>query len=509
MAQNLLLTKIIATLGPATADRETISMLIREGARAFRINFSHGTFDDHRKSVENVRNASKETGCPVALLGDLSGPKIRVGKVIDGGIQITAGKKVIFQQQDILTEENEREIIFSTNYISFLDEVKPGEPVLLDDGNVRLEAEEILLVGNEKKLICRVLEGGLITSNKGVNLPETDLTVSALTPKDHKCIDFAIENEFDLLALSFVRKAEDLVELKNILKEKGARPLERSYENRYENDQTLVEGEFKGFIPVVAKIEKPQAVRDLDSILKETDMVMVARGDLGVEMDLSEVAVLQKSIIKRCRHFGVPVIVATQMLQSMINEPAPTRAEVSDVANAILDGTDAVMLSGETAVGKYPVSSVKMMNRVINKTNSYILRNSIAFPPPERTKDLTFRSGAIAAGVKSIVMEMDAELIVVWTELGGAAVFLSEQRIPKPIIVYSHVDKTLNLAAILYGLIPVFMERSGNSDEFMEKAVEDLEKRTFLSKIKPLVFVHRNPFTQVGLTNEITIKYFK
>lgn len=505
--KDLLLTKIIATLGPATSGEGMIIKLIENGAGAFRINFSHGTFNDHLLIISNIRSAMVKTGSHVAIVGDLPGPKIRVGTVSGNGVAVTLDRKVIFRSVDTVTLDDGKEIIFSTNYPAFLDEVRPGEPILLDDGNVRLEAEVLVSGPHGKELHCKVIEGGVITSNKGVNLPETDLSVSALTPLDLECIDFAVENRLDYLALSFVRKASDLAELKKILAEKGVRPVDRTYSNRAENDQTLVEGDFEGFMPVIAKIEKPQALRDLDAILSETDVVMVARGDLGVEMDLAEVAIHQKEIIRKCRHYGVPVIVATQMLQSMINEPVPTRAEVSDVANAIFDGADAVMLSGETAIGKHPVEVIKMMNRVIRKTNEYLLRHSIEFTAPEVNRGIENRSGAIAAGTKSIIRELAAGLIIVWSELGGSAVFLAEQRIPRPIIAFSSNKKTLCLLSLLYGIIPVYLEKPGTAAEFFDKATAYIKQKGWEEQGKPLVFIHRDPFHQVGLTNEITIKY--
>lgn len=503
----LSLTKIVATLGPATNSTEMITKLIESGASAFRINFSHGNFDDHTKTIENVRLAMKETNSFVAIIGDLPGPKIRVGKVQEGGVKLSPAKKVIFTEVEKLTEEDEKEIRFYINYPGLLGEVKPGEPLLLDDGNVRLLAEKATPGEEGKELHCKVIEGGLVTSNKGVNLPETELSVSAITPKDIECINFAVENKFDYLALSFVRKSDDLLELKKILAEKGARPFDRSYNKRIENDRALIDGDFEGFIPIIAKIEKPQALTDLDAILGETDLVMVARGDLGVEMDLAEVAVHQKEIIRKCRQYGVPVIVATQMLQSMINEPVPTRAEVSDVANAIFDGADAVMLSGETAVGKYPLEAVRMMNRVISKTNAYLLNRDIVQSAPSFERGTEKRSAAIASGTKTIIKELSAGLIIAWSELGGSAVFLSEQRIPRPVITFSHNRKTLCLTALLYGIIPVFMKEPANASEFFSKASEIILREGWEEKERPLVFVHRDPFDQIGLTNEVTIKY--
>jgi pyruvate kinase len=505
--KELLLTKIVATLGPSSNSVQVIRELIDEGARAFRINFSHGTFNDYDLLLKNIREASKQTGKYVAVIGDLSGPKIRVGKVEGKGVLLKPGKKVIFTKQDTVSLESDSEVIFSTTYPGFVDEVQAGEAILLDDGSVRLDCVEVKGSGSDKSLVCDVLNEGLITSHKGVNLPDTDLKVSALTGKDKRCIDYAVKNKFDYLALSFVRQAEDIRQLKKILVEYGVRPYESAVKTGKQPDLSIVEGNFEGFIPIIAKIEKPQAIRNLDGILAETDLVMVARGDLGVEMDLAEVAVHQKEIIRKCRQNGVPVIVATQMLQSMIHEPVPTRAEVSDVANAIFDGADAVMLSGETAIGKYPSEVVKMMKRIIIKTNQFLRQGPSHALLDEAYSRIKSRSLALAKGVKNIARDLDVNVVVVWSELGGSAVFLSEQRMNIPIIAFSPNDQTLSLLSLIYAVVPFKMEKPADIDDFFNKAIDILLKEGLVENDEPVIFVHRHPIDQVGLTNEITVKY--
>ncbi|NTV84785.1 MAG: pyruvate kinase, partial [Bacteroidales bacterium] len=326
---NFLLTKIIATLGPASAPVENVKELIREGVRVFRVNFSHGTFDSFGTLIDNVRQASSMTGIPVAVLGDLSGPKIRVGKVIEEGVLLEPGMQVEFCRNERVTSGPENgKVAFCTTLPQLIDEVKPGQRVLIDDGNVSLVCK-----GNtEDALQCEVIEGGLITSKKGINLPDTALSVPALTEWDLQCVEFAVKKKVDYLALSFVRSASDVRLLKQKLSELGVRPIEPA---KYRDAGHKNPMEEAIFIPVISKIEKPQAMDDLDAIISDSDGIMIARGDLGVEMDVAEVAVLQKRIISACHDHGVPVIVATQMLQSMIESPTPTRAEVSDVANAI------------------------------------------------------------------------------------------------------------------------------------------------------------------------------
>ena len=504
--RQILLTKIIATLGPVSGDTETIKSLIRSGARAFRINFSHGDPNEWVEMLENVRKASEATSVHVAVIGDISGPKIRIGKVSGAGILLKEGEHIFFQEEDVIADSDH--LRFSTNYPGFITEVETGQRLLMDDGSIVVKCIEKGTRSDGNYLKCEVSVGGMISSHKGVNLPDTDLAVASLTEKDHACVDFAVKRGFDALALSFVRTADDIKVLKEKLADLGARPRSPVYKGAGEkNDMTNREGQFEGFIPIIAKIEKPQAIRHLEEILRETDMVMVARGDLGVEMDITEVAVHQKHIVSMSREYGVPVIVATQMLQSMISDPSPTRAEVSDVANAILDGADAVMLSGETAIGKWPVGAVSMMNRIAIRTNQYIKEQSIGFSPPLKVRELRTRTGALAHGVKIISAELRAKAIGVWTELGGSAVFFSQQRMALPILAFSHNPKTLRLMSLLYGLQPIAMKEPPGGLDFVTSAMEEIRKLGVAEKGEAIVFAYRIPFDQVGVTNEISIHY--
>ena len=496
-----LLTKIIATLGPASSPVENIKELIREGVRVFRVNFSHGSFESFSILIDHVRQASDETGIPVAVLGDLSGPKIRVGQVIEGGVMLETGMQVDFQRKEIVTGAPENgKVTFCSTLPLLIDEVRPGSRVLLDDGNVSLKC-----TGNSPDCLhCEVVNGGLITSKKGINLPDTALSVPALTDWDLQCVEFAVGKKVDYLALSFVRSAGDVKMLKNRLHELGARPVD-PVKFRESGQADVPTGSI--YIPVISKIEKPQAMDDLDNIIAESDGIMIARGDLGVEMDVAEVAVLQKRIISACYDHGVPVIVATQMLQSMIESPTPTRAEVSDVANAIFDGVDAVMLSGETAVGKYPAATVRIMNRIARLTNRYIKEQRITHPIPKAIQDSKYRSAALAHGVKSMVNDIDARLIVVWTKLGGGALYLSQLDMPKPIIACSPLQTTLNRMALLYGVHPVLMEQPEHSSDFIEMADEMILKNGWALPGEPVVFVWGKPIISSGMTNTVYIHY--
>jgi pyruvate kinase len=499
--RDLLLTKIIATLGPASAGVENIKLLINEGARVFRINFSHGNFDSFTELIDGVRTASRETGIPVAVMGDLSGPKIRVEKVTDQGILLQAEGIVEFTREEItghLTENGSA--LLSTTFPLMIDEVQSGQRVLIDDGNIELQC--IGKTGD--RLLCKVIEGGLVTSKKGINLPDTALSVPALTEWDIKCLEFAVKKQLDYLALSFVRSAADVRLLKDHLKALGARPFEPILYGDAEVSTLPVDSLF---IFVISKIEKPQAINDLEDIVSESDGIMIARGDLGVEMDVAEVAVLQKRIISTCHDHGVPVIVATQMLQSMIESPTPTRAEVSDVANAIYDGVDAVMLSGETAVGKWPVQTVRMMNRIARLTNNHIREKKISHDIPRIMQESKFRSAALASGVKSIARDIDAKLVFIWTKLGGGALYLSQLDMPLPIIACSPHPGTLNRLSLLYGIHPVLMEQPEHSSDFVRMADEMVIQNGWASKGDAVVFVYGKPIKASGVTNSIYIHY--
>ncbi|MBP6977784.1 MAG: pyruvate kinase [Bacteroidales bacterium] len=508
MRQRFLLTKVIATLGPASESPQMIRKLIAEGVDAFRLNFSHGSLEMHGKLVERVRQISAELDIPVAIIGDLSGPKIRIGEVPDGGILLNPARPVEFVSSTELTlcrEESDR-ILLTTNYPEFISEVQPGHRILLDDGAIALECKQKTQGAlNTQRLICRVLNSGLITSRKGVNLPDTDLSVQALTEKDHLFIEFAVEHHIDFLALSFVRTAKDIQILKKRLSELNARP-ERPALGAVQHTSApkkLQPGQ--QFIPVISKIEKPQALANLEEILRETDMVMVARGDLGVEVELAEVAVHQKRIIHLCHEYGIPVIVATQMLQSMIGSPSPTRAEVSDVANAIFDGSDAVMLSGETAVGKYPLEAVRMMNRITEKTNHYLRLHGTPLVLPHHFRQGTHESAAIAHGVKTIVEDIDIKMIITWTHVAESVIYLSQYHIPLPILGFSNRREDLRKMALLYGLMPMFMELPKSGSQFIRQVDQMLIGKKWARAGDAVVFVLGEPIGRAGISNRLVV----
>jgi pyruvate kinase len=326
-------TKIVATIGPASSSREMLEQMVKAGMSVARLNFSHGSYEDRARMVSLLRSVSKDLDTPITLLQDLQGPKIRVGQLPDGAIDLIEGEAIAIVP---LAEFSQQPNTVPIDYPYLAEEAEPETQILLDDGLLELRIEKI----EGKAVYCKVIEGGILKSRKGVNLPSLNLRLPSLTEKDKEDLEFGLAQGVDWISLSFVRQAEDVRALKAFLAEKG------------------------GNVPVMAKIEKPQAIDNLEAIIEECDGLMVARGDLGVEMNPEKVPMLQKRIIRLCNEKGIPVITATQMLDSMINNPRPTRAEASDVANAIVDGTDAVMLSGESAVGQYPVKAVQMLARI-------------------------------------------------------------------------------------------------------------------------------------------------
>ncbi|MHC4382816.1 MAG: pyruvate kinase [Planctomycetota bacterium] len=490
--QRLFLTKIVATIGPASEAPDTIVQLIDAGVRVFRINFSHGDFETHARVVENLRAASDEVGVPIAVMGDLSGPKIRVGETVEGGVELAPAMRVVFQRQPVVAGAGD-ELVFSTSYPQMIDEVRPGQQVLLDDGKVHLVCRE----RDADRLVCEVVVGGVITRHKGVNLPETHLSVPALTEKDERCVDFAVEHGFDLLALSFVRAGTHVRELKDRLRRLGARP----------EDPALQWGQVRDYLPVISKIEKPQALDDLEEIVDESDGVMVARGDLGVEMDLAEVPVIQKQIIDLCHQRGKPVIVATQMLESMIEQATPTRAEVSDIATAVFEGADAVMLSGETAVGRRPVEAADIMSRVAARAGAHLRTLPLDMKHMRlNVKEGEYGAATLARGVHFIARDVDAKLVIMWVHFDGGARYLARTRMWRPIIAFSCDPKALRQMSLLYGVTPTFMEEPASSDEFMGRADQVLLQRGWARKGDPVVYVLGSTMAQTSITDKVCIR---
>jgi len=456
--------KIVATLGPASDSDEMLGKLIEAGVSVFRLNFSHGNLEEMDKRLTSVRRAIDYSGRCIAILGDLQGPKMRVGKVPDlhdgGGIMVKPGDDIYFQK-----DQGEAAVIdgiptFDATFAALFTDVLPGQRVLINDGLIRMLAVE---QEHGKRLRCRVTVGGRITSAKGVNLPESALNMPAITERDWACAKWAAQNQLDYLALSFVRTADEIVELKSKLEEWKCLDIDKC-------DRDIVTS-----IPVVAKIEMPQAITNLDSIIQATDAIMVARGDLGVEMDVAQVPVIQKYILARCAALGKPCIVATQMLETMIESVTPTRAEASDVANAVFDGCDAVMLSGETAVGAHPDIVVETMQRIIKVTESRMDQMVRTDGAPTDMKEYPFRSAALAKGVWYMAEELNAKAIVVWSQAGGMARYLSQFNFRVPIYAYTSSKIASHRMALFGGVTPIYTQppESGRLSDWTDQ-VENL-----------------------------------
>ena len=438
-------------MGPAVSSVPTLRSLFEAGVDVCRLNFSHGDLSKHAEMLNLIREAAKDFEHPIAVLGDLCGPKIRLGQIGDvngtGGMPINVGDELVFQRKTTIGENGR----VSTTLETFVDDVQPGHRIYIEDGLLRFIATEKST--NEVRANC--IAGGVLKNAKGINLPDTVVKVPSITDRDWECVDWALQHDLDYLALSFVRSADDLKLLRGHLQYKKATD-----------------------VMLIAKIEKAEAIKAIDAILAESDGLMVARGDLGVEMDVAEVPIIQKDLIRRCQMAGKPVIVATQMLQSMIENSSPTRAEVSDVANAILDGTDAVMLSAETSVGKFPIGAVAMMAHVGKVTEKYLDDgfDEDSEPPRMRVLDAT---ASLARGAWRLVHDSGAKLLVIWSQTGSTARVFSKQRFHVPIISLSADERVLRRMAIHYGVTPQVLARPESMSDLMAGIDELLLLRKF------------------------------
>lgn len=468
-------TKIVATLGPAVNNVETLLSLFEAGVDVCRLNFSHGSLDAHKKTLEMVRTAAGKFMHPIAVLGDLCGPKIRVGQVKDinntGGMPVNTGDEIILQRRSIVGEDRR----ISSTYVGMVDDVKVGDRLLIEDGLLRFVC--IDKTADELILSCTV--GGIIKSSKGINLPNTQVNVAAITEKDWECIDWAIENSLDYLAMSFVRRADEINHVREHLRNKVSD------------------------IQLISKIEKNEAVSNIKSIIDASDGLMIARGDLGVEMDVAQVPIIQKEFVRRCQAAGKPVIVATQMLQSMIEHSSPTRAEVSDVANAIFDGTDAVMLSGETSVGKFPVGAVLTMAHVAEVTEKYLdTLNKHASP---LQLDGLQMSAAVANGVRQMASDLKMKLVVVYSQTGSTARVFSKTRFPVPIIALSSDERALRRMALHYGVLPQEMPPPNSMSELIAAVDELVRSRKLAQTGDRMVIVAGSSLGTPGALNSVVL----
>jgi pyruvate kinase len=439
-------TKIVATIGPATSSPEVLRNLIEAGATTLRLNFSHGTHDDHQRSIRLIRQISFELNQPVGILQDLQGPKIRLGRFENGSITLQKGDPYILTSIPTTGTQT----ISSVTYEPLANEVPEGSTILLDDGRVEMKVEKVDKAA--KELHCRVVVGGVLSNNKGVNFPGVYLSIKALTDKDRVDLMFGLDQGVDWIALSFVRNPQDILEVKELISSAGKH------------------------VPVIAKIEKHEAIEQMEAVLSICDGVMVARGDLGVELPAEEVPLLQKRLIRTANRLGIPVITATQMLDSMVGNPRPTRAEISDVANAILDGTDAVMLSNETAVGKYPVEAVKTMARIAERIEQD--------QPSQQFENSSGRSipNAISQAVGRIAEQLKAAAIMTLTKTGATARNVSKFRPHTPILaVTPHVDVARQLQ-LVWGVKPLLVLNLPSTGQTFQAAINVAQEKNLLTE---------------------------
>lgn len=425
--RKLVKTRIIATVGPACEDSDTLRELVVQGVDIFRLNFAHGSHEWLSGILERIRDVSNQLKTPVGVLGDLSGPKIRLGEIPGGEVMCGEGQTVSFVRHRTCQDPHE----LTCTYEKLIDDVDLGDRILLADGTVGLLVTGKADDGNS--VTCLVAEPGVIRSKQGVNLPGVALSTPSVTEKDEADLEWALQNGLDFVGLSFVRSAQDISHLKS-----------------------LIERHKPEIVPtVVAKIEKTEAIADLDAILKVTDAVMVARGDLGVEAEISRVPILQKEIIRRCNQARIPVITATQMLDSMTNNDLPTRAEVSDVANAVIDGTDAVMLSGETAIGQHPAVCVRMMQKIADEADPFVISKERADRLSHESRRANPITEAVSLGAMVVADDLDADLIVIATDTGRTALALSRLRGKVPILAVTHREDTVRRLCLYWGVTSI------------------------------------------------------
>lgn len=465
-------TKIVATLGPASSSKEVLLNMIKAGVDVCRLNFSHGSQEDHQKVIDVIREINEKYKTNVGILADLQGPKIRIGMVKEGGVNLLSGHKIEITTKELLGDEKQ---IYIT-YQSFPSDVRSGEIILLDDGKIQMR---VLSTNNKDTVQCEVVYGGILTSRKGVNLPNTKVSIPSLTEDDLDNLEFALKNDVEWIGLSFVRSAEDIIELKRIIARSG------------------------NAARVIAKIEKPEAIDNIDEIIEVTDGVMVARGDLGVEMPMEQVPLLQKMIARKCRAASKPVIVATQMLESMITSPRPTRAEVNDVANSVLDGADAVMLSGETSVGEYPLIVIETMQKIVRNVEENDYPYSTAKVLNKNSP--TYMGDAVCGSAVFLAESTSAVGIISMTSSGYTAFEISSYRPKAATFIFTSNIKLLNTLSLLWGVRGFYYDRFESTDKTFRDVNQILKSENLVETGNVVINTAAIPIEKKGKTNMIKV----
>lgn len=467
-------TKIVATMGPSSSPKEVLREMFKSGVNVCRLNFSHGSYEDHEAVIRTIRDLNTETGMSVAILADLQGPKIRTGHMKDNGVLLENDSIITITTEDVLgTAER-----FSINYERLPKDVKPGERLLLDDGKLTLE---VVKSNGKDEIQAKVILGGTLSSRKGVNFPNTKISMPSLTEKDRSDLDFALLHEVDWVALSFVRSAEDMRELKDIIKKQ------------------------KKHTKVIAKIEKPEALEQIDAIIEESNGLMVARGDLGVEIPFQNVPLIQKMLIRKCRSRAKPVIVATQMMESMMNNTTPSRAEVNDVANAVMDGTDAVMLSGETSVGNYPVEVIKAMANIATEIEAYDgLYNKHEVPEKDQKRFIT---DSICFNAVRLSMRVEAKAILTMSFTGYTGYKVASQRPNANIFVFTSNRRILTQLNLVWGVKGFYYDKTESTDQTIADIKKILVNEGRIAKGDLVINIASMPIEEHGNSNMLKLSY--
>jgi pyruvate kinase len=469
-------TKIIATIGPGSSSKDILRKLFMEGIDCCRLNLAHGTYQEHMKVINNINELNDELSCNVALLADLQGPKLRIGEVINNSIELNEDKEITFITKDCVGDQEKLFI----NYREFPGDVEIGETILIDDGKIKLK---VIQTNGKDKVKAKIIHGGFLSSRKGVNLPDTNISLPSLTKKDIEDVNFILNHEVDWIGLSFVRKATDIVDLKEIIKKK------------------------KKYVKVIAKIEKPEALNEIDNIIDAADGIMVARGDLGVEIPFDRVPFIQKQIVNKCINNSKPVIIATQMLESMISNFRPTRAEANDVANAVFDGADTLMLSGETSIGKYPVEAIKAMQRVIDyaEGTEFVLNHEHI---PD-CKSISYLPDSICYNACKMADLTNAKAIITFTHSGATAFKISSHRPKADIFVFTSNEQLVKKLYLVWGVRAFYLRHKNHVNDAIDNTIEILKSKGYIKNEDVVVHVGSIPIKRRGQTNMMKISYVK
>ncbi|WP_295670855.1 pyruvate kinase [uncultured Mucilaginibacter sp.] len=467
-------TKIVATMGPASAKKDVLLAMIRAGVNICRLNFSHGKAQDHKAVIDTIREINDQYKTNVGILADLQGPKIRIGLVKDGGIHLVNGTRINITTHECIGSENGIYITYET----FPQDVQPDEIILLDDGKIQMRVIE---TNRQDTVVCEVVHGGILTSRKGVNLPNTKVSIPSLTEEDLENLKYALEWDVDWIGLSFVRTGQDILDLKRIISESGKAAK------------------------VIAKVEKPEAIDNIDAIIAATDGVMVARGDLGVEMPLEEVPLLQKMIARKCREASKPVIVATQMLESMITTPRPTRAEVNDVANSVLDGADAVMLSGETSVGEFPVIVIETMAKIVRNVEELGYPFNMDKSSKKDPSSPDYLIDAVCGSAVYLAEHTNAAGIVSMTSSGYTAFEISSYRPKAGTYIFTSNKHLLNALSLLWGVKTFYYDKLESTDQTISDVNNILKQANLVQEGDVVINTAAIPIRKQGKTNMLKV----